>query len=117
MSDTLERQLSTWEARSPVPSPSFSGILKALTKLHEAVSGVLPPQQVPTHTQPLPVTSTEKRICYFSSLCNFMCSVVKHVEYCLELCRECLGAHVQACTAHYIVFDGGRHTTMCLAAL
>lgn len=45
MSDTLERQLSTWEARSPVPSPSFSGILKALTKLHEAVSDVLPPQQ------------------------------------------------------------------------
>lgn len=46
MSDTLERQLSTWEARSPVPSPSFSGILKALTKLHEAVSGILPPNQV-----------------------------------------------------------------------
>ncbi|MPC74686.1 Vacuolar protein sorting-associated protein 54 [Portunus trituberculatus] len=46
MSDTLERQLSTWEARSPVPSPSFSGILKALSKLHEAVSDVLPPQQM-----------------------------------------------------------------------
>lgn len=45
MSDTLERQLSIWEARSPVPSPSFSGILKALTKLHEAVSGILPPNQ------------------------------------------------------------------------
>lgn len=46
MSDTLERQLSTWEARSPVPSPSFNGILKAVTKLHETVSGILPPPQV-----------------------------------------------------------------------
>nr|XP_053640278.1 vacuolar protein sorting-associated protein 54-like [Cherax quadricarinatus]XP_053640279.1 vacuolar protein sorting-associated protein 54-like [Cherax quadricarinatus] len=45
MSDTLERQLATWEARSPVPSPVFTGILKAVTKLHEAVSGVLPRQQ------------------------------------------------------------------------
>lgn len=45
MSDTLERQLASWEARSPVPSPAFTGILKAITKLHEAVSGVLPPQQ------------------------------------------------------------------------
>lgn len=46
MSDTLERQLASWEARSPVPSPAFNGILKAASKLHEAVSGVLPPQQV-----------------------------------------------------------------------
>lgn len=46
MSDTLERQFATWEARSPVPSPAFNGILKAVSKLHEAVSGVLPPQQV-----------------------------------------------------------------------
>ncbi|KAK3887502.1 hypothetical protein Pcinc_008414 [Petrolisthes cinctipes] len=45
MSDTLERQLSTWEARSPVPSPSFNGILKAVTKLHETVSCILPPPQ------------------------------------------------------------------------
>ncbi|KAK4307536.1 hypothetical protein Pmani_020683 [Petrolisthes manimaculis] len=45
MSDTLERQLSTWEARSPVPSPSFNGILKAVTKLHETVSVILPPPQ------------------------------------------------------------------------
>ncbi|XP_037784304.1 vacuolar protein sorting-associated protein 54-like isoform X1 [Penaeus monodon] len=46
MSDTLERQFATWEARSPVPSPAFNGILKAVSKLHEAVSGVLPPQQM-----------------------------------------------------------------------
>lgn len=46
MSDTLERQLASWEARSPVPSPAFTGILKAITKLHEAISGVLSPQQV-----------------------------------------------------------------------
>ncbi|KAG7177535.1 Vacuolar protein sorting-associated protein 54-like 2 [Homarus americanus] len=45
MSDTLERQLATWEARSPVPSSAFNGILKAITKLHEAISGVLPPPQ------------------------------------------------------------------------
>ncbi|ROT73543.1 putative vacuolar protein sorting-associated protein 54 [Penaeus vannamei] len=46
MSDTLERQFASWEARSPVPSPAFNGILKAVSKLHEAVSGVLPPQQM-----------------------------------------------------------------------
>ena len=41
MSDTLDKQLETWEARSPVPSPCFNGILRATSKLHEAVSGVL----------------------------------------------------------------------------
>ena len=50
MSDTLDRQLSTWEAKSPVPSASFNGILRATSKLHEAVSGVLSVNQVKTNS-------------------------------------------------------------------
>ncbi|XP_076055991.1 VPS54 subunit of GARP complex scat [Oratosquilla oratoria] len=46
MGDTLERHLSTWEARSPVPSAAFNGVLRAISKLHEAVQGVLPQSQV-----------------------------------------------------------------------
>ncbi|CAL4068333.1 unnamed protein product [Meganyctiphanes norvegica] len=45
VSDLIDRHLTTWEARSPVPSASFNGILRATSKLHEAVSGVLPSQQ------------------------------------------------------------------------
>lgn len=39
-------QLNDWSARPPVPSTAFRNISRHLTKLHEAVSNVLPTDQV-----------------------------------------------------------------------
>ncbi|XP_043498627.1 vacuolar protein sorting-associated protein 54 [Polistes fuscatus] len=42
----LGGQISKWNARPPVPSKSFRNISSYLIKLHEAVSGILPPAEV-----------------------------------------------------------------------
>ncbi|KAF5307915.1 hypothetical protein FQR65_LT06482 [Abscondita terminalis] len=42
----LGEQLNEWDARPPVPSKAFRNVSKHLTKLHEAVKPVLPPEQV-----------------------------------------------------------------------
>jgi vacuolar protein sorting-associated protein 54 len=39
-------QLNQWDARPPVPSQAFRNISRHLTKLHEAVSNILPETQV-----------------------------------------------------------------------
>ncbi|XP_034944427.1 vacuolar protein sorting-associated protein 54 [Chelonus insularis] len=39
-------QINSWDARPPVPSQSFRNISRHLTKLYEAVSGILPPGDV-----------------------------------------------------------------------
>ncbi|XP_066260954.1 vacuolar protein sorting-associated protein 54 [Euwallacea similis] len=39
-------QLAEWEAKPPVPSKQFRNISRHVTKLHEAVSSVLPEEQV-----------------------------------------------------------------------
>ncbi|XP_067009961.2 vacuolar protein sorting-associated protein 54 [Anabrus simplex] len=39
-------QLAQWEARPPVPSQPFRNISRHLTKLHEAIANILPPDQV-----------------------------------------------------------------------
>ncbi|XP_034181848.2 VPS54 subunit of GARP complex scat isoform X2 [Osmia lignaria lignaria] len=44
----LGGQISKWTARPPVPSKSFRKISSYLIKLHEAVSGILPPVEVQT---------------------------------------------------------------------
>ncbi|XP_029041161.1 vacuolar protein sorting-associated protein 54 [Osmia bicornis bicornis] len=44
----LGGQISKWTARPPVPSKSFRNISSYLMKLHEAVSGILPPVEVQT---------------------------------------------------------------------
>lgn len=44
--DQLDRLLAGWEARSPVPSQTMTGILKATTRLHEAITEVLTQEQV-----------------------------------------------------------------------
>lgn len=46
MNTLLGDQLSDWEAKPPVPSKHFRNISRHLTKLHEAVSSVLPEEQV-----------------------------------------------------------------------
>ncbi|XP_033216435.1 vacuolar protein sorting-associated protein 54 [Belonocnema kinseyi] len=42
----LNSQISNWTAKPPVPSQPFRTISKHLAKLHEAVSGILPPAEV-----------------------------------------------------------------------
>ncbi|XP_022239536.1 vacuolar protein sorting-associated protein 54-like isoform X2 [Limulus polyphemus] len=42
----FELQLSKWEVKAPVPSSCFRAISKQLNKLHEAVSDLLPPDQL-----------------------------------------------------------------------
>ncbi|XP_024082604.1 vacuolar protein sorting-associated protein 54 isoform X2 [Cimex lectularius] len=39
-------ELKTWAAKPPVPSMSFKNICKHIIKLHEAVSDILPPNQI-----------------------------------------------------------------------
>lgn len=46
MNILLGDQLNDWNARPPVPSKAFRNISRHLTKLHEAVSTVLPLEQV-----------------------------------------------------------------------
>lgn len=46
VSSLLSDQLNIWDAKPPVPSKAFRNISKQLVKLHEAVSSVLPPEQV-----------------------------------------------------------------------
>ena len=42
----LNQQLANWERKPPVPSESFKAIGKQLTKFHEAVQDILPPEKV-----------------------------------------------------------------------
>ncbi|XP_060529199.1 vacuolar protein sorting-associated protein 54 [Cylas formicarius] len=42
----LGDQLNEWDAKPPIPSKQFRNISRHLTKLHEAVSSVLPEEQV-----------------------------------------------------------------------
>lgn len=44
----VEKQLSIWDARPPVPSQSFRNISRQFVKLHEAIASILPDQQVHT---------------------------------------------------------------------
>lgn len=46
MNTLLGEQLNEWDAKPPVPSKQFRNISRHLTKLHEAVSLVLPEEQV-----------------------------------------------------------------------
>lgn len=46
MNTLLGDQLNEWDAKPPVPSKQFRNISRHLTKLHEAVSSVLPEEQV-----------------------------------------------------------------------
>ena len=44
----LNYQLANWAMKPPLPSDSFKAIGKQLTKFHEAVQDLLPPEKV-TH--------------------------------------------------------------------
>ncbi|KAL8589719.1 hypothetical protein ACOMHN_027227 [Nucella lapillus] len=44
--NSLEGLLSKYEVKAPMPSQCFRSVCKQLAKLHEALLGVLPPQQV-----------------------------------------------------------------------
>ncbi|KDR08332.1 Vacuolar protein sorting-associated protein 54, partial [Zootermopsis nevadensis] len=46
ISNLITVQMSQWDARPPVPSQAFRNISRHLTKLHEAVSNILPETQV-----------------------------------------------------------------------
>lgn len=46
MNTLLGEQLNDWDAKPPVPSKAFRNVSRHLTKLHEAVSAVLPDEQV-----------------------------------------------------------------------
>ncbi|KAJ4449356.1 hypothetical protein ANN_00754 [Periplaneta americana] len=46
ISNLITGQLNQWDARPPVPSQAFRNISRHLTKLHEAVSNILPESQV-----------------------------------------------------------------------
>lgn len=46
MNTLLGDQLNEWDAKPPVPSKAFRNVSRHLTKLHEAVSSVLPEEQV-----------------------------------------------------------------------
>lgn len=46
MNTLVGEQLQEWDAKPPVPSKTFRSISRQLTKLHEAVSCVLPAEQV-----------------------------------------------------------------------
>ncbi|XP_050310874.1 vacuolar protein sorting-associated protein 54 [Anthonomus grandis grandis] len=46
MNMLLGEQLNEWEAKPPVPSKQFRNVSRHLTKLHEAVSAVLPEEQI-----------------------------------------------------------------------
>ncbi|XP_037078466.1 vacuolar protein sorting-associated protein 54-like [Pollicipes pollicipes] len=44
ISGACDAQLNKWEARPPVPSQQFRAVCRAVSKLHEATSGVLAPE-------------------------------------------------------------------------
>lgn len=46
MDTLLYDQLAKWDAKPPVPSKAFRNISRHIIKLHEAVSSVLPSEQV-----------------------------------------------------------------------
>ncbi|KAL1498265.1 hypothetical protein ABEB36_009090 [Hypothenemus hampei] len=46
INNSIGNQLEKWEARPPAPSQQFRYISQQLTKLHEAVSSILPQEQV-----------------------------------------------------------------------
>ena len=50
MDAALNQQLSGWTRKPPVPSESFRGIGKQLSKFHEAVQDVLPAGKVKLHS-------------------------------------------------------------------
>lgn len=56
----LSSHISNWTAKPPVPSQSFRTISKHLAKLHEAVSGILPPADVQLLYRTVNVSFKEK---------------------------------------------------------
>lgn len=46
MNMLLSEQLNEWDAKPPVPSNAFRNVSRQLVKLHEAVSPILPEEQV-----------------------------------------------------------------------
>lgn len=46
VSERVTAQLEAWDARPPIPSQTFRHISRHLVKLHEAIAGVLPEQQI-----------------------------------------------------------------------
>lgn len=46
VSERVIAQLEAWDARPPIPSQTFRHISRHLVKLHEAIAGVLPEQQI-----------------------------------------------------------------------
>ncbi|KAL3873549.1 hypothetical protein ACJMK2_036648 [Sinanodonta woodiana] len=46
MESMVHAQLSRWEVKAPMPSPCFRAVCKQMSKLHEAVIGILPEDQV-----------------------------------------------------------------------
>ena len=46
MDGMLESNLNKWEVRPPMPSAAFRNISKQISKLHEGISELLPPQQI-----------------------------------------------------------------------
>jgi vacuolar protein sorting-associated protein 54 len=46
MDSMIEMSLAKWEVKAPMPSACFRGIVRQITKLHEAVFGLLPPLQI-----------------------------------------------------------------------
>lgn len=56
----LGGQISSWDARPPVPSQSFRNVSRHLVKLHEAVSGILPGEEVQTLYRTVNLTFKEK---------------------------------------------------------
>ncbi|XP_035680170.1 vacuolar protein sorting-associated protein 54-like isoform X2 [Branchiostoma floridae] len=46
MDDMFEKSLAKWEAKAPMPSSTFRTICKQISKLHEAIVDLLPPEQI-----------------------------------------------------------------------
>ncbi|XP_066279264.1 vacuolar protein sorting-associated protein 54-like isoform X1 [Branchiostoma lanceolatum] len=46
MDDMFEKSLAKWEAKAPMPSSTFRSICKQISKLHEAIVDLLPPEQI-----------------------------------------------------------------------
>ncbi|XP_078674296.1 vacuolar protein sorting-associated protein 54-like isoform X2 [Branchiostoma floridae x Branchiostoma belcheri] len=46
MDDMFQKSLAKWEAKAPMPSSTFRNICKQISKLHEAIVDLLPPEQI-----------------------------------------------------------------------
>ncbi|KAJ8669831.1 hypothetical protein QAD02_001090 [Eretmocerus hayati] len=56
----MSGQINTWAAKPPVPSQSFRNISKHLVKLHEAVAGILPNEEIQALYRTVNMTFKEK---------------------------------------------------------